>query len=88
MSKDECVLIKLYLEMQDYSLPYIYISNEWYIMYSLQISKEYNEHEKILSKKARYRSVWMDMIMAINNTQHIIKRWQNKLLTVVRIEWQ
>lgn len=56
---DDCVLI-LYLQMQDHSLPNIYkkyISNEWYIMYSLKINKEYNKHEKILNKKARYKSV-------------------------------
>lgn len=52
MSMDDCVLIKLYLQMQDHSL-----QNERYIMYSLKISKEYNEHEKILNKKARYKSV-------------------------------
>ena len=45
------------------------------------------KHEKILSKKkkARYRSVWMCMIMAVNN---IPKEDKNKFLTVVIIGGQ
>ena len=57
-------------------------------MYPLKIRNEYTvKHEKMLSKKkkARYKSVWMGMIMAVNNTP---SRGQNKFLTVVIIGGQ
>ena len=43
-------------------------------MLALKISNESTiKHEKILSKRkqARYKSVWMGMIMAVNNTPSI-----------------
>ena len=51
-------------------------------MYPLKIRNEYTvKDEKMLSKKekARYKSVWMGMIMAVNNTP---KEGKNKFLTV------